>query len=66
MDANDDYVREKTRRIVAHEVLRRTSKTVQGWQREEEARKRLAKWAFILLLPMILSVIMLLFLQEIR
>jgi hypothetical protein len=39
----DDLVRERTRVIVGHQVLRRASLMVQGWQAEAHENTRLAK-----------------------
>ncbi len=39
----ENYVLEKTRRIVARDALRRASAMVQDWQSEEQANTRLAK-----------------------
>ena len=46
----DDYVHEKTRRIVARDALRRASAMVQGWRSEEQDNARLAKRLAITLL----------------
>ena len=40
--ADDDYVREKTRRIVARSALRQASVLVQEWQADAENN---ARWA---------------------
>ena len=40
--ADDDYVREKTRRIVARAALRQASALVQEWQTDAENN---ARWA---------------------
>ena len=40
---NDDYVVDKTRRIVGHDALRRVSRMVQDWQTGYQDDARLAK-----------------------
>ncbi len=49
----DDYVREKTRRIVGHAALRRASRIIQTWQAEEQEKTRIAK--HILLITLLLA-----------
>ena len=39
----DDYVREKTHRIVGREALKRASRMVRDWQKEELENSQLAK-----------------------
>jgi len=46
----DDYVLDKTRRIVGREALRRASRMVQAWREEEQGNARLAKQIAILVL----------------
>ena len=46
----DDYVLDKTRRIVGREALRRASRMVQAWRDEEQENARLAKRIAILVL----------------
>ncbi|MBL8414956.1 MAG: hypothetical protein JNM42_11010 [Propionivibrio sp.] len=47
---NDDYVQEKTRRIVGREALRRASRMVQAWREDEQENARLAKQIALLVL----------------
>lgn len=47
---NDDYVQDKTRRIVGRQVLRRASRMVQAWRDDEQENARLAKQIALLLL----------------
>jgi hypothetical protein len=47
---NDDYVQDKTRRIVGREALRRASRMVQAWREDEQEKARLAKQIAILVL----------------
>lgn len=47
---NDDYVQEKTRRIVGREALRRASRMVQAWRVDERENARLAKRIALLVL----------------
>jgi hypothetical protein len=46
----DDYVQDKTRRIVGREALRRASRMVQAWREDEQEKARLAKQIAILVL----------------
>jgi len=52
----DDYVLDKTRRIVGREALRRASRMVQAWREEEQENARLAKRIAILVLFVALPV----------
>ena len=47
---NEDYVFDKTRRIVGREALRRASRMVQAWRDEEQEKARQAKQIAILVL----------------
>jgi len=47
---NDDYVQEKTRRIVGREALRRASRMAQAWREDEQENARLAKQIALLVL----------------
>lgn len=47
---NDDYVQEKTRRIVGRQALRRASRMVQAWRDDEQENARLAKQIALLVL----------------
>lgn len=47
---NDDYVQEKTRRIVGRQALRRASRMVQAWRDDEQENARLAKHIALLVL----------------
>ncbi|MBL0166860.1 MAG: hypothetical protein IPP85_06825 [Propionivibrio sp.] len=51
---NDDYVQDKTRRIVGRQVLRRASRMVQAWRDDEQENARLAKQIALLLLSIAL------------
>lgn len=46
----DDYVLDKTRRIVGRVALRRASRLVQGWREDELEKARFAKRIAILVL----------------
>jgi len=46
----DDYVLDKTRRIVGREALRRASRMVQAWREDEQENERLAKHIALLVL----------------
>jgi hypothetical protein len=46
----NDYVLDKTRRIVGRQALRRASRLVQAWRVEEDEKARFAKQIAILLL----------------
>jgi len=52
----DDYVLDKTRRIVGREALRRASRMVQAWREEEQENARFAKRIAILVLFVALPV----------
>ncbi len=47
---NEDYVFDKTRRIVGREALRRASRMVQAWREDEQEHARLAKHIALLVL----------------
>jgi len=47
---NEDYVFDKTRRIVGREALRRASLMVKAWRDEEQEKARLAKHIALLVL----------------
>ena len=47
---NEDYVFDKTRRIVGREALRRASRMVQAWREDERENARLAKHIALLVL----------------
>lgn len=47
---NEDYVFDKTRRIVGREALRRASRMVQAWREDEQENARLAKHIALLVL----------------
>lgn len=46
----DDYVLDKTRRIVGREALRRISRMVEAWREDERKKSRFAKRIAILVL----------------
>ena len=47
---NDDYVQDKTRRIVGRQALRRASRMVQAWRDAEKENARLAKHIALLVI----------------
>ena len=47
---NDDYVQDKTRRIVGRQALRRASRMVHAWREDEQENARLAKQIALLVL----------------
>ena len=58
-DTENDFVREKTRRIVGHAALKRATRMVGNWQVEEQEKRRLAKRIVIgLLIALVFAVLL--------
>ena len=58
-DTANDFVREKTRRIVGHAALKRASRMVENWQVEEQEKRWLAKCIVVgLLIALVFAVLL--------
>ena len=52
---DQDYVHDKSRRIVGHDALKRSSRIVQDWRMQEQENSRLAKrFAIVFLIVAVL------------